>query len=120
MCILRACVLSSELSMHVRTNYCRSEIYTASYGGLPSSRATPALTAVSGSATDFLCSDPSIIMQFPPTPSSTRTCIMYADDLLLLSPSVNGLQSMLDICSVYGGFHYLMLQKRLLCQLVVI
>jgi len=32
-------------------------------------------------------------------------CIMYADDLLLLSPSVNGMQSMLDICSVYGGFH---------------
>ena len=32
-------------------------------------------------------------------------CIMYADDLLLLSPSVNGLQSMLDICSVYGSLH---------------
>jgi Reverse transcriptase (RNA-dependent DNA polymerase) len=32
-------------------------------------------------------------------------CIMYADDLLLSSPSVNGMQSMLDICSVYGGSH---------------
>jgi Reverse transcriptase (RNA-dependent DNA polymerase) len=32
-------------------------------------------------------------------------CIMYADDLLLLSPSINGMQSMLDICSVYSGFH---------------
>jgi len=30
---------------------------------------------------------------------------MYADDLLVLSPSVNGMQSMLDICSVYGGLH---------------
>jgi len=32
-------------------------------------------------------------------------CLMYADDLLLLSQSVNGIQSMLDICSVYGGSH---------------
>jgi len=32
-------------------------------------------------------------------------CIMYADDLLLLSPSLLGLQSMLDICSSYGGLH---------------
>jgi hypothetical protein len=32
-------------------------------------------------------------------------CIMYADDLLLLSPSVVGLQEMLDICTVYGLRH---------------
>jgi len=32
-------------------------------------------------------------------------CKMYADDLLLLSPSVNGMQSMLHICSVYDGLH---------------
>ena len=30
---------------------------------------------------------------------------MYADDLLLLSPSIKGLQHMLDICSVYGQMH---------------
>jgi len=29
-------------------------------------------------------------------------CIMYADDLILLSPCVAGLQSMLDVCTVYG------------------
>ena len=27
-------------------------------------------------------------------------CLLYADDIILLSPSVNGLQSMLDVCSV--------------------
>ena len=32
-------------------------------------------------------------------------CIMYADDLLILSPSVVGLQYMLDICSGYGRTH---------------
>jgi DMSO/TMAO reductase YedYZ heme-binding membrane subunit len=32
-------------------------------------------------------------------------CIMYADDLLLMSPSVGGLQRMLDICSAYGSVH---------------
>ena len=29
-------------------------------------------------------------------------CIMYTDDLLLLSASVSGLQSMLNICYCYG------------------
>ena len=29
-------------------------------------------------------------------------CVMYADDLLLLSASVSGLQSMLDICYGFG------------------
>jgi hypothetical protein len=28
--------------------------------------------------------------------------IMYADDILLLSPSIHGLQCMLDRCNVYG------------------
>lgn len=32
-------------------------------------------------------------------------CVLYADDLLLLSPSVIGLQKMLDICSIYGTVH---------------
>ena len=27
-------------------------------------------------------------------------CQLYADDIIILSPSVNGLQSMLDVCSV--------------------
>ena len=27
-------------------------------------------------------------------------CLLYADDIILLSPSVNVLQSMLDVCSV--------------------
>jgi hypothetical protein len=27
---------------------------------------------------------------------------MYADDILLLSPSIHGLQCMLDRCNVYG------------------
>ena len=34
-------------------------------------------------------------------------CIMYADDRLLLSPSLHGLQAMLDICSVYADCHNL-------------
>jgi hypothetical protein len=29
-------------------------------------------------------------------------CIMHADDILLLSPSIHGLQCMLDRCNVYG------------------
>jgi hypothetical protein len=32
-------------------------------------------------------------------------CVMYADDLLLLSPSILGLQKMLDICCQYGITH---------------
>ena len=27
-------------------------------------------------------------------------CQLYADDIIILSPSLNGLQSMLDVCSV--------------------
>jgi len=29
-------------------------------------------------------------------------CIMYADDLILISPTVGGLQSMLTVCTNYG------------------
>ena len=32
-------------------------------------------------------------------------CIMHADDLLLLSPSLQGMQSMLDICTSFGKIH---------------
>ena len=32
-------------------------------------------------------------------------CIMYADDLLLLSPSLRGMQAMLDICTRFGTSH---------------
>ena len=32
-------------------------------------------------------------------------CIMYAHDLLLLSPSVRGMQTMLDICTNFGRSH---------------
>jgi len=35
-------------------------------------------------------------------------CSMYADDLLLLSPSIIGLQRMLDTCSLYGTTHNIM------------
>ena len=35
-------------------------------------------------------------------------CIMYADDLLILSPSVGALQNMLDTCSTYGLNHNIM------------
>jgi len=31
--------------------------------------------------------------------------IMYADDLLLLSQSLQGMQSMLDICTSFGNSH---------------
>ena len=30
---------------------------------------------------------------------------MYADDLVIISPSVKGLQRLLDICTVYGQNH---------------
>ena len=31
--------------------------------------------------------------------------LMYADDLVIISPSVKGLQCLLDICDVYGHNH---------------
>ena len=37
---------------------------------------------------------------------------MYADDIILLSASVTGLQSMLDICYDYGRNHYLIFNSK--------
>ena len=31
--------------------------------------------------------------------------LMYADDLVILSPSAKGLQRLVDICAAYGGLH---------------
>jgi len=54
-------------------------------------------------------------------------CIMYTDDLILLSPCVAGLQTMLDVCTVYGNeldivFNakkcmFMVVGKRLICVL---
>jgi len=40
-------------------------------------------------------------------------CIMYADDLLLLSPSIIGLQRMLYTCSLYGTTHNILFNKSI-------
>ena len=41
---------------------------------------------------------------------------MYADDLLLLSPSVQGMQSMLNVCTEYGNkFKILFNAKKTIC-----
>jgi len=46
-------------------------------------------------------------------------CIMYADDLLLLSHSLHGLQAMLDICSVYADCHNLVFNPaKTICSVV--
>jgi len=37
-------------------------------------------------------------------------CIMYADDLILLSPPVMGLQDMLDVCCKFGSDNDIILQ----------
>jgi hypothetical protein len=43
-------------------------------------------------------------------------CVMYADDLLLLSASVSGLQSMLDVCFKYGQDHVIIFNpKKSIC-----
>ena len=39
-------------------------------------------------------------------------CIMYADDLLLLSASVSGLQQMLDLSVVYGANHNIIFNHK--------
>ena len=31
--------------------------------------------------------------------------LMYADDLVILSPSAKGLQRLVDICAAYGDIH---------------
>jgi len=33
-------------------------------------------------------------------------CIMYADDLIMLSPSLKGLQSMFNLCDAYAKTHF--------------
>ena len=45
-------------------------------------------------------------------------CIMYADDLIMLSPSLKGLQSMFNLCDAYAKTHFLIFnaKKRSLCQ----
>jgi len=46
-------------------------------------------------------------------------CIMYADDLLLLSASVSGLQNMLDICYSYGVDNYITFNhKKSVCVML--
>jgi len=43
-------------------------------------------------------------------------CIMYADDLILLSPSLSGLQCLVDICSIYAKDHNLVFNtKKTIC-----
>jgi len=45
-------------------------------------------------------------------------CIMYADDLIMLSPLLKGLQSMFNRCDAYAKTHFLIFtaKKRSLCQ----
>jgi len=46
-------------------------------------------------------------------------CIMYADDLILLSPSIDGLQGMLNLCTVYGAnFDIMFNVKKTVCIVV--
>ena len=42
-------------------------------------------------------------------------CIMYADDLILLSPSVNGLQHMLNICDLFASNNSLVFNIKKTC-----
>jgi len=39
-------------------------------------------------------------------------CIMYADDLILLSPSILGLQDMLDVCCEFGADNDIIFNSR--------
>ena len=45
-------------------------------------------------------------------------CIMYADDLIMLSPSLKGLQSMFNLYDAYAKTHFLIFnaKKRSLCE----
>jgi len=44
---------------------------------------------------------------------------MYADDLILLSSSVSGLQAMLNTCDLYGKSHALLFNvKKTSCDVV--
>ena len=44
-------------------------------------------------------------------------CIVYADDILLMSTSVLTLQSILDICYQYGAMHNVMFNYKKSCCL---
>ena len=46
-------------------------------------------------------------------------CIVYADDILLMSTSVLTLQSMLDICYQYGAMHNVMFNYKKSCCLQI-
>ena len=39
-------------------------------------------------------------------------CVMYADDLLLMSTSISTLQSMLDLCHLYGVKHNIIFNSK--------
>ena len=45
--------------------------------------------------------------------------IMYADDLVIISPSVKGLQRLLDICAVYGQTHDILFNdEKTVCMFI--
>jgi len=39
-------------------------------------------------------------------------CIMYVDDLIMLSPSLKGLQSMFNLCDAYAKTHFLIFNAK--------
>ena len=46
-------------------------------------------------------------------------CFIYADDVILLSPSLIGLQAMLDVCACYGNTHDIIFNsKKSVCMVV--
>ena len=46
-------------------------------------------------------------------------CIMYAVDLLIMSPSVIGLQNLLDICTHYGNKYHILFNAQKICCIAV-
>ena len=46
-------------------------------------------------------------------------CVMYADDLLLMSTSVLTLQSMLDLCHEYGTMHDIIFNYKKSCCMII-
>ena len=45
-------------------------------------------------------------------------CLMYADDLLLLSPTVGGIQALLHICDSYGSSNNIVFNTKKTCSVV--
>ena len=39
-------------------------------------------------------------------------CFIYADDVILLSPSLIGLQAMLDVCACYSNTHDIIFESK--------